>query len=465
MRGMLIRITAGLFTLALIGVSLALLIGRFTPAEMLTTAFRGVVLRGNRYVPDRTNFLLIDLNRHIRVSIPIPVEGVIETTMISGTGQEALLQATSPERHFYSYNLITDTLRELISTYTNPETGDVFQIDSIFSWIGNEDSLWEYDSRTGAVYRIDIVNNNIEHIVTLVDENGTSPNPPNDNLSLSISPSGTQVALIDHDMIYIFNVDGSNVQRYTTSIVATNTYGYWSQDGQHIYIYGSAISTAVEDAFRIFDVNTGEIVTTTQDLEGYTFSPCWLQSEWLAYVDSEDEGQLLNYQTGEAQNLSLHPELAGQPIEQILWLPDCDWVMVTIDIPNDNIRAGLVHQPIYIVSRDGQTVYFLGENVAALGGWLDSHTFLLAEAQGTEDIVYEVHLDGTLHRNSIGHFTPHGSWMIPLQTDPYHLLVYDNQSSNRFSGVSMLDLRSGEVETYLAPNELLASFPIQWLWN
>jgi hypothetical protein len=465
MRGMLPRITTVLLVMTIIGSFLALVVGRFTPAEMLSTAFRTVVLGGNQYAPERSNFLLIDLNRHIRVRLPMPVEGAFQTVTINQNGQEALIQMNDSRRMAYRYNLMMGTLSEVNFTYNDPETGNIFQMGRVFSWTGSY-PIWDYDPQTSAVYRLDIASNTLKHVVTLIDVNDPSSELLIANQPLYFSPTRTQIAFVGRHTIYIFNADGSNLLRYANPIGEINSYAYWSQDERYLYISRTMSQAGTTNYLRVLDLSTGEVVPATQDLESSSFfNSCGWQNEWLAYEDVEHQAQILNYQTGEAQNLSFHPELAGQPIEQILWLPDCDWVMVTIDIPNDNIRAGLVHQPIYIVSRDGQTVYFLGENVAALGGWLDSHTFLLAEAQGTEDIVYEVHLDGTLHRNSIGHFTPHGSWMIPLQTDPYHLLVYDNQSSNRFSGVSMLDLRSGEVETYLAPNELLASFPIQWLWN
>jgi hypothetical protein len=465
MREVLLKMTIILLVITISGTSLSLLVGRFTPAEMLSATFRTAVSGGNQFVPDRTNFILIDLHRHIRVRFPMPVEGAFQTVTINQNGQEALIQMNDSRRMAYRYDLMMGTLSEVNFTYNDPETGNIFQMGRVFSWTGSY-PLWDYDPQTGAVYRLDVASNTLEYVVNLIDENDPSSERLIANQPLYFSPTRTQIAFVGRHTIYIFNADGSNLKNYANPIGERNSYGYWSQDERYFSISGIGSQAGTTNYLRVLDLNSEEIIPATRNLESASFfNPCGWQNEWVSYVDIEYEAQVLNYQTGETYNLSSLPELTGQSIEQILWLPDCDWVMVTIDIPNDNIRAGLVHQPIYIVSRDGQTVYSLGENVAVLGDWLDSNTFLLAEAQGTEDIVYEVHVDDTLHKNPIGHFTPSGSWMTPLRSDPYHMLVYDNQGSNRYSYVSMLNLRSGAVDTYFAPNEVLTSSPIQWLWD
>src|SRR5690349_3170832 len=117
----LLRLTLVLFAMMLVGSSIALLVGHFMPTQMLTTAVT-TIATGN--LSGITDFLLVDLNRHLRITIPFPVDNIINDIKIDGNGQEALILTGRTDKHLYIYNLMSDTLRELNSTYIYPETGE-----------------------------------------------------------------------------------------------------------------------------------------------------------------------------------------------------------------------------------------------------------------------------------------------------------------------------------------------------
>src|SRR5690242_8655757 len=103
MRTLLLRITTILLAIVIVGVSLSLLVGRFLPADLLTTTLTKVTLTGNRYSPTDI-LMLIDLNRHIRLPLYVPVEGTIQMADIHWRGQQVLIHSSAAEDHMYHYN-------------------------------------------------------------------------------------------------------------------------------------------------------------------------------------------------------------------------------------------------------------------------------------------------------------------------------------------------------------------------
>lgn len=457
---LLLRLTAALLAITIVGVSLSLAVGRTIRADLLTTALTTVTLSGNRYSPTDT-IMLIDLTRHIRIPLRIPVEGNIDVSLIHWGGQQMLLQTGSTDHHMYYYNLVTNTLHEFPTTYTDPETGEVFRWDGVYAWTINDGNLWDYNAQNGGIFKIELGSSTIERVLPITAE-VTSPSDISyfDNPTPSFSPDGTQVALADRHAIYIFDADGSNLRQYPNPIEETaGVYSYWSQDSRYLFISGFPDSPTAPMFFRVFDVSSEEILATTQNLEGNSFVPCGWNNEWVSYVNHETEGQLFNYQTGETINVSLNPELAGQPVEWLSWFNGCDWLLVTMEGESDNTSIGLEYQPLYLVSRDGQTVHSLGESVTLLS-LMGEDRFLIAEAQGADNIIYEIHFDGTVHRTTIERFASTENRMSALYGDPYRWLVYEDQNNH----ISLLNIRSGVVETYFAANELI-NFPVYWRWE
>jgi hypothetical protein len=453
MRGIFLRITIALLSITIVGNSLALLVGRFIPADMLTTTATITKTRG---IVDA--FLLIDLNRHLRISVPMPIAVPITTTVINWQGQNVLLMNIDSGRRLYTYNLITDTLRELDSTYIDGETNTIFGMDEIYTWSSNDNELWHIDRQNGAIYRLDVDANRLEQVIMLGDESNIVPRI-GVYATLSRSSTGEQVALVDTDMIYIFNSDGSNLRQYPKPPSGTTPSVGWSPDERRLYLfwYGTL------NSLQILDLDTGLInADIPVDLVGSSFSPCWQHDEWLAYVDTENEGYMLNIQTGEIENLSNLPEFAGQPIRSVYWFPNCEWAIVVMGGGNSLQITGNDRYQMYIVSRDGQTLFPLGEQVDVLY-WINEDTFLLVEEQGATDNVYEVHFDGTVHQTRVGSLSTDGFVLNSLANDPYRLLIFELISQMGM----VVNIRSGAVETYFAPDELadFSSFPVYWRWN
>jgi hypothetical protein len=459
MRGLL-RLTVALFAITLVGSSLALLVGRFMPTQMLTTTLTTGVT-GNR--SGITDFLLIDLNRHLRITIPIPTEGV-EDVVINENGREALIQSLAANRrHLYHYDLITDTLFELNSTYIDPNSGAIAaRITHIYNWTSNGDDLWAYNASDQTIYRLSIITNIIQPVVTLpVVENNQSGQPFPSNSFLSFSSTGAQIGIIVSDYIYLVNTDGSNLRQYPNPLETFDGYGYWLENEQYFYV--SSYSSTLPMRFWVINATSGEIVVATQDLEGsHFFSPC-VEGGKLVYIDPQNEAQLLNYQTGETQNFSHIPEFIGQTIISISWILNCEWVLVTIEAQTDS-SGGFTHYAAYIVSQDRQTIYELGEAVNILNQ-VASNRYVMTEAQGTEEIVYDVYFDGVVHKTRLSsdipdEFFASGNWWNLLVGDVHRFVGYDANNH-----ISVMNVRSGEVEYYFALDELIGSFPIQWLWQ
>ncbi|MFN8373805.1 MAG: hypothetical protein U0694_13135 [Anaerolineae bacterium] len=451
MRRLLLRAMGLLLLITMGGSFLALAVGQSMPAEMLTTYL------SRRFTGEIDRFLLIDLNRHIRLEIPVPLDMSVGTPTIDSNGQDVYIQTQAPGRRLYHYNLLTRTLNELNTTYLDRESGETYQMRSNFFW-SNSTDLWEYNPADRTLYRFNIPDNTVERVVTLPAVESDSPLQPGGITPIPIdSPSGAQIALVNDSRLYLFNSDGTNLRQYFIADDADFGFGNWSPDERYVYISASSLDTAVS-YFRALDVSSGEFLAATQDLEGSSFFPCG--DMWIAYIAGRYEGHLLNFQTGATRPLSAIRELAGRPINYINWMDNCQWLMVEMRLPSSSFQAPLEHQPIYIVSRDGQTVYPLGEQVAVLQ-WTDENTFLLAEAQGSEDSVYAVYFDGAPHTTLLGHFTPTGSQVRPLSSDQYRLMMINNNTNQ----LSIVNLRNGVVETYFAPDEVPRSYPVYWLWR
>jgi hypothetical protein len=437
---------------------LSLIVGHLTPTDMLSVLTSTVP-----YEYQKVNFALFDLNHQLRVDLSVTLPEAVSQRALSSDGREALImtRGTDTFYHLYHYDLITDSLQEIRTTYTDTETGEVFQIESLPQWLASDKSLWVYDPENGILYRFDEVRQVWRRIITFPDDFTPSPREFQGSVRIMTSPDETRMAITSTDTIYVFNADGSRLRQYALPVDSIFSYINWSLDGEQLYIYSLSNDDFAVDAFRILDLKSGGINTLTLRLEGYVFTPCADGTTWWSYVDTDLHGQILNTLTGERHDLSLLPELVNQTVEQLLWTPDCAGVIVVIGDPNDIAFPSRMSRRLYFVSREDPQVSLLSESGSILS-WIDDSSFLLRETppNGTT-LNYEVTLRETPEKVPINHFVPEGYFLASIGNNPYRLFVYNFGTP---TGLWSIDIRTGDLDSYQTENETIGQFYL-WHWD
>jgi hypothetical protein len=155
----------------------------------------------------------------------------------------------------------------------------------------------------------------------------------------------------------------------------------WSADSQYLLLQRYTFDSPTENApLRVLDVVNGSEHPFVQDLSAHWSSWWSCDGRWLYYVIAsaqQNEGYLLNLQTGETIRVNDTPALADVPISSIYPIADCDQFLIE------------AHQAITVPVQDTTQAIYVFDVASRSAALVDDN---ILTYRFTEDALYYIKL-------------------------------------------------------------------------
>jgi hypothetical protein len=476
MTRILLRGLMRLIPAQLVVIIAALVVGRFLPADVLTTI---ITPQGTSGISPDSTFRLVDINRHLWLDIPIPISGD-HISIYGSDGREVLIRTLSADNidRLFLYNLTNGALKELSIPLFDTST----DITDSYSWVWanwspDRQELWFCDEWSGEIYALDVATNLIRHVLSI----GTSTSRDRYRSGrLWWSTDNSQIALLRDETIYVFGRDGSNLQSFDNPLTKHDlSYKvWWSNDNRQVFIAGfRGFPPVPETSFHILDFNYGYETPTMINLISYGI---WIvqqqcgENDWLIYTAKNGERLqmwLMNLSTYEVTPLDYRPRPEGQELLHITWSTNCEWLGVNYYGANNFdlavwINEQVVQSPLYVSNLlTGQT-YFIGEQAGILR-WIDDNTFIMIEGdEHGQRLIYEVMMDNIENRVLLGSYFQYQGWYYYWIPDQLRAVYFVNQFNRNGPYYGILDTQTGDTQFITESDELLTPFRyVIWRWE
>lgn len=432
----------GLATLLVMLAGAATAIGRGMPTDAATIAANPV----RNMLSDEMVFRLVDLNRLVSAPIPVPIHNVRDV-MLNPDGQSALLLTRSVATEYsayglYFFHILTGEVQTLHYFETAARDSNVYRMSNIYS-----DFSISLSPDGKKIAMVDPV----EQSVNVFDvESGTQTHLQDLQFSaqflfLNWSPDGTQIVYREvYNALAVAHVDGTNVRQFDNLGAGTPV---WSPDGRWLMMVPSGNEQVGH--IRVIDPVTGDPHPHVRTFEAS--SPAWsCNSQWLSYLLSLRQVNLLNLETGETVNPHETSLLSRFRVRNTYWLQDCTRMIITgFYIPSRQSSEAL-----YLLDTQTMDITLLTDDGGELRGiFEDEMLYTKVDSSSPNPSLIRLNME-TLDTEYVGEL-PAGSIWVRLVDRSRSLYVEPDTRQ-----VILLDFDRGTTTNLLPEGEVMFNLVI-----
>jgi hypothetical protein len=370
-RGLLL-LTVGLAIVSGLLTAASSVIGSAVDTTLLAALVSPVNSRAIYVLPNQIS--LFDLKRSLRADHQIPFENVEFISFdYSATSPAKVIVATTraPEANgdpggLYLYNIFNGRLTTAFQRETAQPNTNTMGFYPILS--PDEQKLAFLHPADAKLYLFDTASAQVSQIAfDAVDDASGKP----DFVTWNWSPDSTKIAIRGAKTLYIVGIGSQAADLIAYPLEGLEYYPVWSEDSRYLLLQRTGENSQTRNfPVKLIDSADGSEHPFTKDLEA---SGTWwygCENHWLTYTvvtDELREGYILDLQDGTTVRVNDAPELAQEPIEQIVPVLDCQHFLVKgdrIGEPGMRTPMELDVRHTYVFDLADQTAEYLDDTSA-----------------------------------------------------------------------------------------------------
>lgn len=387
MTRILVRWVVGIVILLAMLAGAATAVGHGMHTGVVTIAANPV----STVLSDEMVIRLVDLDRFLPVTIPIPIPSVRDV-MLAPNGQSALLLTRSVSRAgssygLYYFHILSGEFWSLFNHESSERDTSLYRISNIYQFFSPSFSpdgtmivLMVPDGQRVVVYNLETGTRTVVQELRF----------PSQYLRLNWSPDGSQIAYRELDSsLVVVNIDGTNRRRFEDMGSGTPA---WSPDGRWLMMARSETTGAA--LIRVLDPQTGRPHPQVGELEGA--SPAWsCDGQWLSYINPSRQIQLHHLETGETTNLHHAAPLDDVRFRLVGWLQDCTrMILIGLNDAILNVSQPMIDSgPLYLLDTNTMEVSLLTDYGLLMGIFGDELLYTRFDLSTGRSRLFLVHLE------------------------------------------------------------------------